>query len=133
MGDENGIDLLLCVGRQSLAYFLGIGRGAPLEVEWLDVRAEGFGDAGKPVAEDADAHREHRVSRGKHVDDGRLEAAGARTGENEHIVLGLEDLLEAFCTGRQGRRELGSAMVDHFPGPGEQNGLGDWGRAGNHQ
>ena len=61
-----------------------------------------------PVRDD-----ERLLARGEEVDDGRLERAGPRRGEDEHLVLGPEDLLQARTGLGEHLLEVGRAVVDH--------------------
>ena len=103
----------------------------PTRPELVDVGAVDLGDLREPVAEGADRDREDGVTRGERVDDGRLECAGAGTGEHDHVVLCAEVRLHALADADEERLELLAAVIDHLAparladGRGEGSGPGD--------
>ena len=117
------VDVSLCV--RSTARRPGIaGRGstdvgglrglAPLDLEAGDRGAVDLGDLGEPVAERADRDGQDGVARRERVDHGRLEAAGARAGQHDHVGRGAEVGLHALAHAQQERLELLAPVIDHL-------------------
>jgi hypothetical protein len=119
MGYQHRLDLR--VGGDGLAYVLGIGSLAPLVREHCHLRPERFGDRREAVAEGADAHYQHLVARGEGIDDRRLHAAGAGCAEDQHILLGNEELLQPFRHPLDQGGERAAAVIDHRPADGLQD------------
>ena len=63
-----------------------VGSFAPLDLEAVDLRAEGLRDVGEAVAEAADDDGQHPVAGREAVDDGRLHRAGAGAGQQDHVA-----------------------------------------------
>ena len=89
------------------------GGRAPLDLEALDIGAEGARDLRESVAEGADGDDEHPVAGRQRVDDGGLHGARARAGQEEDLAAGADELGQAGRGLAQELGELGAAMVDH--------------------
>ena len=112
MGDQHRLDL----GSALSALRMASGSAAlpHSKLERDDIGAELLGDVGEAVAEDADGHRQHLVARGQGIDHGGLQAAGTGAGEQEDVILGLEELLQLGGDVVLNLPELGAAMVYHL-------------------
>ena len=109
--DQHGAVRL--VRRKVVAERSRIGGGAPLDLEALDVGAEGGRDLGEPVAERADGDGQDAVARRERIDHGRLERAGPGAGQEQDLAVGADQLGQAGRRLAQQLRELAAAVVDH--------------------
>ena len=103
---------------------------APLDLEAADVGAVDLGDLREAVAEGADGDGEDPVAGREDVDDGGLEGAGARGGEQDDVGLGAEERAHPADDPLHERGELGAAVVDHLAPAGGHDGRREGGRAG---
>ena len=67
----------------------------------LDPAAERRGERSPALAELAARNDEHRLARREQIDERGLERAGTGRGQDEHLVLGAEDLLQAAVRAAQ--------------------------------
>jgi hypothetical protein len=104
-------------GRQVIAADHALGDGvrvrplAPLEAQRLHLGPVRLGHGHPALAEVARARHQHPVARREQVGVRRLEGAGARGGEEHHVLRGAEDALEALEDAAEAGLELGGAMV----------------------
>ena len=89
---------------------------APRVAELLDLAAERARHRRPALAERPGRDGEHALARRAEVDDRRLEATGARAGEEEHFRRGPVDLLQPAEHPRVHLAEVRRAMVDHLLG-----------------
>ena len=94
MGNEHGG--YLRVPFKGFFNIVRVSRAAPLVFQGNNISPEGFGNGGKPVAENTDGNGQDAFARGKHVYSGGLQPACAGSGEQEHVILRLVDLLQLF-------------------------------------
>ena len=95
------------------AHALGIDLGAPLVIQRDHVGAPEGGELGPALAEVAARGHDHRVARLDEIDHGALHGARAGAGEDDHVVVGLIDVLQP---GDDVLEDLGEArrpVVDH--------------------
>ena len=108
--DPDRFRLLLA---QPRAKVVGIRRLAPGVAEHVDVRAERGRHRDPALAEAAGRDHEMALARRDEVRHGRLERAGARGSEEEHVVLRPADLAQPGEHALVDREELRTAVVDH--------------------
>ena len=89
----------------------GIGRLAPLALERDDIGAERLGHRDPAVAERPRGDAQHAIAGLDGVREHRLERAGARGREEQHVVLGAEHELELAQHLAVGRDERLAAVV----------------------
>ena len=96
--------------------------------------AVGLGDLGEPVAERPDRDAEDAIARRQDVDDGRLEAAGARRTTGSRCRSSCRSTASSGrMTRPSSRRELGPAVVDHLAPAGLPDARRERGRSGDAQ
>ena len=94
------------------AHIFDAGAASPLDLELDDLEAVGRGDLRPALAELAAVDDQHLVARREQVGDRCFHRAGAGRGEDEHVLLGLEDLLQRTLGVREDLAELRRAVVD---------------------
>ena len=97
---------------QPRAHVLGVGRLAPLVPQVVELGAVAADHVGPALAEVAGRDDEVRLARRDEVLDGRLERAGSRRGEEQHVLLGAADLAEPRQAALVDRLEVGAAVMD---------------------
>ena len=94
---------------------VGLDRLPPFELEAHHVGAVGRGESRKPFAEVSTQRDDDLVAGRDEVGHRRLQASGARAGQQQEVVLGPEYSLRPGRDLGQDRRELGPAVIDHRP------------------
>ena len=107
--DPDRLRLLLA---QARAEVVGVGRLAPGVAEHVHVRAERGRHRDPALAEAPGRDHEMPLARRDEVRHRRLERAGARGSEEEHVVLRPADLAQPGEHALVDRQELGAAVVD---------------------
>ena len=103
-----------------------VGGRAPIEGEPLDLGAVRLGHRGESIAERADRNAEDAVARREHVHYQRFHRAGAGRRQRQHVMLGLEEALQARRDTVQHLGELRAAVVDHLAAHRLQNVVRTW-------
>ena len=94
-----------------LGHDCGIGRAPPLALQHRHIGAEGPRHRDPAVAERPGRDAQHAIAGLDQVGEDRLERAGARGREEQHVVLGAEHELELAQHLAVGRDEGGAAVV----------------------
>ncbi len=108
---------------------VGLGRPARLDGELRDVRSVDGRHLREAVAEDAGRDGQDPVPGRQVVDDGGLETARPGRADDQDVIGGPEEHLQAAYHPLLQGSELGSAMVDHLARPGLADRVGQGGRA----
>src|SRR4051794_39147437 len=85
---------------------------SPLALQGDGVDAVSLGELAPALAELPAVDDDHRVAAPEEVDERRLHRAGAARGEDEHVLLRLEDVLEPLAYTRENTLEFRRPMVD---------------------
>ena len=112
--DQHSLDVR--VGSQSITDGIGISSLSPLHAHLGHISPVGLGIVGEPIAEGADADRQHHVSRRESVDDGGLQASCARCRKHKYVFLSPEYLLQLLTDAKAKVAELGPTVIYHRPG-----------------
>ena len=127
--DEDGAGLELEGGLD-----VGEGEGAAVGCgDYVDLAAEGLGDAGPAFAEFSGGEDEDAVAGRGEVGDGGFHGSGAGGGEDEDVVGGADEVFELGEDAGVEGAELGGAVVDVGGCHGELGGGEQWGRAGREE
>ena len=96
--------------------------------DYVDVTAEGLGDAGPALAEFSGGEDEDAVAGRGEVGDGGFHGAGAGAGEEDDVVGGADELFELGEDAGVEGAEFGGAVMDVGRGHGELGGgkQGGW-------
>jgi hypothetical protein len=111
--DEDGLHLRIAV--QRLGHGLRRDGLAPSSGQGVDGHAVGPPQVGPALAESAGDQRQHRVARREGVDEGRFHRPRPGAREDQHLVAGLEELLEAEAALAKDLAELVRPVVDDGP------------------
>ena len=80
--------------------------------DYIDVTAEGLGDAGPALAELAGGEHKNAVAWRGEIRDRSLHGTGAGAGQQDHVVGGADELLELCENARVESAKLSRAVVD---------------------
>ena len=126
-------DVDLGVLGQEAVELRGVETLAPAGLVAHEIAAVGLGELDPALAELAGRGGQHGLAGADEVGGGRLHRAGAAGGEDEHVVLGLEDLGQLAQHPLVELDEGRSAVVEHRRGHRLRDGRGHGRRPGGHQ
>ena len=115
--------------------FIRVHGLSPLHFDGQDVQSERFAQFDPPSAELSADNRQHPVAWRQQIDDRRLHGPAAGRREDEHVVFGLKNVLQARSDLSQQVAEfagtVGEDRLRHLPDDAVGNRRGSGGEVGN--